>query len=136
LKGVPLKTEASRQGKGYIAASGTNITNYGETSMIGFTDEWVGVTMKMQCADVKKTLGSVHRMNQGGNVVVLDGHNSYLMNKATGRKTRIGYEDGQYVMYLWVKSDGATKDDTRKVMTSNRHAALAVDDEDFLGQGN
>ena len=57
--------------------------------------------MKVQCADVKKVLCSVHKMNVGGNVVVLDGEKSYMQNKESGQKTKIHYEDGQYVMYLF-----------------------------------
>ncbi len=52
-------------------------------------------------ADVKKVVCSVHRMNMGGNAVVLDGERSYMQHKESGRKSRIEYEDGQYVMYLW-----------------------------------
>ena len=51
--------------------------------------------MKMQCADVKKTLASVHRMNQWENVVVLDGGNSYIVNKESKKQTRIAYESEQ-----------------------------------------
>ncbi len=51
--------------------------------------------MRMHCADVKKALRSAHKMNLGGNVVVFDGKRSYTPNSETGKKTRIGYEDGQ-----------------------------------------
>ncbi len=40
---------------------------------------------------MKKVLGSVHKMNVGGNVVVLDGDESYMQNKETSKKTRINY---------------------------------------------
>ena len=58
--------------------------------------------MRIQRADVKKVLGSAHKMNVGGNVVVLDGEKSYMQNKTTMKKTKIEYEDGQYIMYLWL----------------------------------
>jgi hypothetical protein len=83
---------------GYVAAYGSSIANYGEKRIVGYTDAGEGVSMKIQCADVKKVLGSVHKMNMGGNVVVLDGRRSYMQNKETGQKTRIEYESGQYVM--------------------------------------
>ena len=60
--------------------------------------------MRIQCADVKKVLGSVHKMNMGGNVIVLDGEKSYMQNKETSTKTRINCEQGQYVMYVWIPS--------------------------------
>ena len=64
--------------------------------------------MKIQCAEVKKVLGSVHKMNMGGIVVVLDGGKSYMQNKKSGQKTKIEYVGGQYVMYLWVPSSKET----------------------------
>ena len=60
------------------------------------------MSMKIQCADVKKVLCSVHKMNLGGNVVASDGKRSYTQNKETGKKTRIGYEGGHYVMHHWL----------------------------------
>ena len=46
----------------------------------GHTDEGESISMKVQCADVKTVLCSVHKMNLGGNVVVLDGGKSYMQN--------------------------------------------------------
>ena len=77
--------------------------------------------MRNQRADVKKVLGSVHKMNVGGNVVVLDGERSYTQNKETGRKTRINYEQGQYVMCVWVPvKEGEVAKETEKVLKGNR----------------
>ena len=45
--------------------------------------------MRVQCADVHKVLCSVHKMNLGGNVVVLDGEKSYMQIKTTMKKTKI-----------------------------------------------
>ena len=75
------ETEMSRRGMGLVAANGTSIKNYGEKKIVGYTDDGEGVSMRVQCADVKKASRSVHRMNLGGNVVVLDGGNSYMQNK-------------------------------------------------------
>ncbi len=41
-------------------------------------------------------------MNIGGNAVVLAVESSYTQNKKMGKKTRIKYQGGQYVMYMWV----------------------------------
>ena len=98
------ETEMSKRGIGYVAANGSGIKSYGETKIAGYTDDGEGVSMRVQCADVKKVLCSVHKMNLGGSVVVLDGGRSYMQNKGSGRKTKIHYEDGQYVMYLWLPS--------------------------------
>ena len=86
--------------------------------------------MRAQRTDVKKALCSVHKMNLGGNVVVLDGGRSYMQNKGSGQKTMIHYEDGQYVMYLWLppKREEAQKE-TEKVLKGNRFAILAAESE-------
>ena len=127
-------TPASRAGKTYMAANGSKIENYGEKKVVGYTDDWTGISMTMQCADVRKTLASAHRMNQGGNKVVLDGTNSYIYHKAAGSTTPITYEDGQYVFYMWVPKDRKSAGiEGRKIISTNRYAALAVDDEDMSG---
>ena len=130
------ETAMSRNNVGFVAANGSRICNYGERKVLGYTDNGEGVSMRMTCADVKKVLGSVHRMNRGGNVVVMDGERSYMQNKKTGRKTRIHYENGQYVLYMWVPIKTNEAEETRgKVLAGNRFAILAADDEqDFIRQ--
>ena len=76
----------------------------GRKKIAGYAEDGKGVSMRVQCADVKKALCSVHNMNLRGNVVVLDGGRSYMQNKGSGQKTKIHYEDGQCVMYLWLPS--------------------------------
>ena len=86
--------------------------------------------MRVQHADVKKALCSVHKMNLGGNVVVLDGRRSYVQNKESRQKAKIHYEDGQYVMYLWPPSKGEeAQKETEKVLKGNRFAILAAESE-------
>ena len=106
-------------------------------------DDGTHVGMTMQCADVKKTLASVHKMNQNGNVVILDGKSSVMIHKPAGKVTPIMYEHGQFYFNIWVKSDGQEKNQYKpregkaKVTTNNRYAALAVEEEDagFPRQG-
>ncbi len=87
--------------------------------------------MKTQCADVKKVLGSVHKMNLGRDVVVLGGNESYVQSKETGQKTRIEYEGGQCVMRLWAPSDRRIKDEEEnKMLKGNKFAILATEKED------
>ena len=75
-----------------------------------------------------KVLGSVHRFNAGGNVVVLDGGSSYMQNKKTGQKTRIEYESGQYVMYLWIHSTKEVVErESERILKGNRFALLAME---------
>ena len=66
----------SRRCIGFASANGCGIKNYGEKEIIGYTDQGEGVSLRIQRADVKKVLGSVHKMNMGGNAFVLDGERS------------------------------------------------------------
>ena len=90
------ETEMSKRGIGYVAANGSSIENYGEKKIVGYTDDGESLSMRVHCADVKKALCSVHKMNLGGNVVALDGGASYTQNKANSQKTRINCEEGQH----------------------------------------
>ncbi len=62
--------------------------------------------------------------------MVLSGERSYMKNKPTGQRTNISYEDGQYIMYMWVPAGPkeAEKEITSQ-LTGNRFAILAVDGE-------
>ncbi len=63
---------------------------------------------------------------------MLDGSKSYVQNKATGQKTRIEYEGGQYVMYLWVPSDRRTEDEGEcEMLKGNKFAILATEKEEI-----
>jgi hypothetical protein len=115
----------SEAGIGFVAANGSRIENYGEKQVMGWTDEGDPVTMRMTVADVHKVLGSVHKMNLGGNKVVLNGDKSYMESK-TGKRTRIFYKDGQFILYLWVPAV-AKKQVVEKsgVKVHNRFSILA-----------
>ncbi len=61
---------------------------------------------------------------------MLDGGRSYMQNKESGQKTRIHYEEGQYVMYLWLPSKGEeAQKETEKALKGNRFAILATESE-------
>jgi hypothetical protein len=125
------ETVMSKKGIGFVAANGSSIRNYGEKRVVGYTDSGEGLSIKIQCADVTKVLGSVHKMNMGGNAVVLDGRRSYMQNKETSQKTRIEYEGGQYIMYIWVPgSEEETVEEESKILSGNRFAILAADEEE------
>ena len=101
-KAFPINpTKASKAGKNYIAANGSAIKNYGERVIKGDTDNCITVSMPMQVADVKRVLMSTHKMNETGLKVVLDGVNSYFVEKRTGKSTPIKYEHGKYLFDIW-----------------------------------
>ena len=129
------ETMMSKRGIGFVAANGSSIKNYGEKKIVGYTDDGESVSMRGQCADVKKVLCSVHKMNLGGNVVVLDGAKSYMQHKESGQKTRINYEEGQYVMYLWLPAkEEEVQKETEKVLKGNRFAILAAESEQVFSR--
>jgi hypothetical protein len=126
-----MKTKMSEAGIGFVAANGSKIENYGEKQVVGYTDEGDAVGMRMTVADVHKVLGSVHKMNLGGNKVVLDGDRSYMEGK-NGKRIKIHYKDGQFIMYLWVPSmkEQAKPKVENAVRVQNRFAILASGADD------
>ena len=112
----------------------SKIDNFGERKVSGYTEDGTMILLRMTCADVRKVLGSVHRMNKGGNIVVLDGPSSYKQNKRTGQKNKIRYENGQYVVYMWVPSgpkeaEKEAEKEAANRLKGNRFAILAADEE-------
>ena len=66
---------------------------------------------------------------------MLDGGKSYMQNKENGQRTRINYEEGQYVMYLWLPSkEEEAQEETEKVLTGNRFAILATESEQVFSR--
>jgi hypothetical protein len=149
-------TAASIAGRGYSAANGTKIANHGEKTLRGITETGAPFSMNIQCADVTRALGSVYRLNQGGNSVVLNGKNSYMLHVKSGIKTPIILEGGKYMLRIWIRDDGAgvssrattgttqrniktiaaaAKENPNKVTHENRFAALEALEEDLENQG-
>ncbi len=56
------ETAMSKRGVGFVAASGSRIKSYGEKKIIGYTEDGERMSPRIR-ADVKKVLGSVHKMN-------------------------------------------------------------------------
>ena len=131
------KTRAAKMGMGYVAANGTRIENHGERVVKGYTDDGTGIVMAMQVTDVKRTLGSVYRMHQAGIRVVLDGDDSYMVHKATGRVTPIYVDNGKFLFNIWVESNYKKNEDERMSQDEkkgrwrniNAFAALAEEEE-------
>ncbi len=101
-----------------MAANGRNVKKFGEKRIVGYTESGEGRSMK---TEVQKVLGSVHNMNKVGNVVAPDGKKSYMQNTETGQKTKIEYEGGQYIVYMWVPSS-----EKETVKESNKSVAILV----------
>jgi hypothetical protein len=125
-----MKTRMSEAGVGFVAANGSKIENFGEKQVVGYTDEGDAVGMRMTVADVHKVLGSIHKMNMGGNRVILDGARSYMENRSSGKSTKIHYEDGQFILYLWVPAGRRRAGKGIVENSGNRFAILATEGED------
>ncbi len=86
----------------------------------------------------KKALCSAPKMNLGGKFFALDGGRSHTQNKENGQKTRIKYEEGQYVKHLWLPSkEGELQEETEKVWKvwkGNRFEILATESEQALSR--
>ena len=134
------RTKAAKMGMGYVAANGTRIDNHGERLVQGYTDDGTSIAMAMQVTDVKRTLGPAYRMNKAGNRVVLDGDESYMINKSSGIVTPISLDNGKFIFNIWVKSKEETKEEAaerrsqderkRDPRSRNAFAALAEDDSE------
>ncbi len=55
--------------------------------------------------------------------MVLDGGRICMQNKSTGRETRIGYDNGQCMIYVWVPAA------TENILKGNRFAIFVADRE-------
>ena len=108
-RGFPLiPTNASKKGMCYRAANDTKIAIHGKKELYGYTPEGSRIGLDVQIADVKKALGSVRRMCEAGNRVVLDEEESYVEHKHTGERTVLTKEKrGAYVLTVWVPRKGS-----------------------------
>ena len=58
-----------------------------------------------------------------------------MQHKVSGKKTRIEYEDGQYVMYLGVPARREeVKEETEKALKGNRFAIVATESEQVFSR--
>ncbi len=70
----------------------------------------------------------------GGSVVALDGDKSYMQNSETNQKTRINYEQGHHVMYVWAPvKEGEVAKETEKALKGNCLATLAKESDVHQG---
>ena len=101
--GVPLvETARSKSGAGFRAANGSRIEHYGQKEIAGYSDEYQGVNLKAQVADVKSALGSVSQMVRAGNRVHFEAGNCYVEHIATGKVTPMVEKNGMFEIGIWV----------------------------------
>ena len=104
--------KTAKTGTKYKAAGGHQLTNVGEVRP-NFKSSGVGGSMAFQATtDVQKPLAAASKIAAKGNRIVLEaeGLDSYIENKATGRKIPLQIENGVYMMeMLVVPFQGPTK---------------------------
>ncbi len=67
--------------------------------------------------------------------MVLDVEHSFMKNKRTGQNTKISYEDGQDIMYMWVPAGPKEAEkDAASQLKGNRFAILTADDEQVFSR--
>ncbi len=77
------ETIVSKRGIGFEAVNVSGIKNCGGKKLVGRAGDGEGVSLRIQRVDVENVLGSVHKMNVGGSVVVLDGDERLTQSKTT-----------------------------------------------------
>ena len=106
---VPIReTERSKSGLGFRAANGTHIEHFGQRQIHGYGDQYQGVSLTAQVADVKTALGSVSQMLRAGNRVHFETGGSYIEHIGTGRITPIIERNGMFEIGVWVPSSAGT----------------------------
>ena len=66
---------------------------------------------------------------------MLDGDLSYMQNKHTGRKTRINYDSGKYIMHVWAPArEREAQDESAKILKGNKFAILATEGEEVFSR--
>ena len=135
----------SKHGINYTAANGTEIRNYGQKTLRGYSNEWCPFNVNVQIADVKSNLAAGMRIIEAENRVVLDSEGSYIENKITGDRIIIRHENGCFVFDMWVpvksgyrpagpKVASGPKKKTIKVQ--NKYHALEEEDDMDTGEVN
>ena len=103
---IPVyETNASKANLMYTAAGGNKIRNEGMCMPKLYSENGKAYALSFQVAGVSKALGAVSRIVDAGNRVVFD-DGCYTVNKATGDRTPIRIENGQFMIHVYVRKDG------------------------------
>ena len=93
-----------KQGQHYVSATGNRIPNLGEKVLEAATEEGNHHRVTFQVTDVSRPLCAVSKVCQKGNRVIFDEHGGVVQNKATGRETYFGMQDGIYLLKMWMRN--------------------------------
>ena len=90
------------KGEHFVSATGEEIPNYGQVSLLVITREKSLKSITFQAAGVAKPLLSVEQLGEAGNVVICDGDNSCIVNKHTGEMMALRREEGNFMLDVWI----------------------------------
>mgnify|MGYP005697206869 CR=1 FL=1 len=96
------ESPGSKAGVEYAVANGDSLPNLGQKALPLYTKEGTMRGMMAQVANVTDGLQSVRAMYNSGHIVVLDGPNSYALNKFTGEMNEIQDDGLNYTMESWI----------------------------------
>jgi len=88
----------------YRTATNAEVTDKGYREIQGLNENWMWQTIKARVTspEVHKVILAASAAIKAGNRIVLDDDNSWIINKATGWRTRVYMEDDIFVFPLWV----------------------------------
>ena len=98
------ETESSRKGCNFVAANNIVMRSYGMKQIMALDEEWRGMRINFQVAEVTKPLLSVRKLKNALNMVVLKRGGGYIRNLDTGRHTRLYERYGETRFAVWMPS--------------------------------
>jgi hypothetical protein len=102
---IPIQqTAASRSGMKYTVADGRTVPNRGQQKFCGTTDDGLPIDMGIQITDVCKTLFSVRKIKEAGNIVIFGAEEGdMIINKRSGSRTKIEDNGKDYQLSIWME---------------------------------
>ena len=88
-------------GESYVAANGSPIESYGDTTIKGRTDDWTPLNISFNVAAVRKPLISSTRLTECGHKVNLQKGNSYIGVKNSTRRIPLRTVNGCPAFTFW-----------------------------------
>ena len=95
---------ASRSGLKYTVADGSTVLNKGQQKFEGKTNDGLPIDLGMQITDVVKTLFSVSKIKESGNIIIFGAEErDMIINKRSEARTMIEDNGRDYQLSLWLE---------------------------------
>ena len=112
----PIDSDGS--GIEYNAAGGQTVTDKGQRKLQVVTEKWQQRSMKSRVGPVRRMLLAASDLVDHGNRVVLQKNGSYVEHIGTKQRTPLNRANGIFLMKLWVKKNGAPKQQCAEAATN------------------